>query len=58
MLVRRKDSDRPMWEGQRERAGVAGEEIRGSGGLDHVVPPNTGKAPAFIPREMGVTGRF
>lgn len=56
--MRRKDSDRPMWEGQRERAGVAGEEIRGSGGLDHVVPPNTGKAPAFIPREMGVTGRF
>lgn len=47
-----------MGRAERERARVAGEEIRGHGGLDLVGPPNTEKALAFIPSDMGATGRF
>lgn len=46
-----------MGRAEGERARAAGE-IRGHGGLDHVGPPNTEKALAFIPSDMGATGRF
>lgn len=47
-----------MGRAERERARVAGEEIRGRGGLEHFRPPNTENALASIPSEMGATGRF
>lgn len=46
-LASRRDSDEAHVGRQRERARVAGDEIRGSGGLDHVGPPKHRKGSAF-----------